>query len=155
MKKNSNKKLIETIVLMEVLKILRDEKSREARKVIYEDYLDSISQHKKPFRNQKIQKFVDKIKGDFDEIGFLMEHKFLDSNPFMDLYSDVICRMWEILQDDIKIERKRRKTSSESSKNDEFLQFFEKLSISAQKYRKKNRLPKPTVVDLRYKIKNL
>ena len=111
MKKNSNKKLIETIVLMEVLKILRDEKSREARKAIYEDYLDSISQHKKPFRNQKIQKFVDKIKGDFDEIGFLMEHKFLDSNPFMELYSDVICRMWDILQDGIKIERKRRKTT--------------------------------------------
>ena len=155
MKKNSNKKLIETIVLMEVLKILRDEKSREARKAIYEDYLDSISQHKKPFRNQKIQKFVDKIKGDFDEIGFLMEHEFLDSNPFMELYSDVICRMWEILQDDIKIERKRRKTSSKSSKNDEFLQFFEKLSISAQKYRKKNRLAKPTIVDLRHKVKNL
>ncbi len=155
MKKNSNKKLIETFVLMEVLKILRDEKSRKARKAIYENYLDSISQHKKPFRNKQIQKFIDKIEGDFDEIGFLMEHGFLNSNPFMELYSDVICRMWEILQDGIEIERKQRKVVNKRSKNDEFLQFFEKLSINAQKYRKKNRLPKPTVVDLRYKIKNL
>lgn len=135
--------------------MLRDVKSREARKAIYEDYLDSLSQQKKPFQTKKIQKFVDQIKGDFDEIGFLMDNGLLSPNPFFELYSDVICRLWEILQDDVKIERIKRKSTNSLQKNDEFLQFFEKLALKAQKYRKKNGLVKPTITDLRYKIKNL
>lgn len=147
---NSDHKLQEIIVLMEVLKILRDEKSRIARKQIYENYLDTTMKNKKTKFPKKIQVHINKIKGDFDEIGFLIEYGYLKEVPFFDLYSDVICRIWKVLENDIQNERLKRQSKKKNLRNSEvFLQFFEKLANRAQKYRVNKGLPEPRIIDLR------
>jgi len=153
MKNNFN----DAFVLMEVLKILRDEQNRESRKIIYETYLDSSDKHNPMiFSSQKIRQYVEKINGDFDEIGFLIEFGYLKELPFFHLYSDVICRLWDILNPYIFAERKYRKNiNSDHQTSDDFLQFFEKLAKRALSYRKNLGLPEPKVVDLRLNTNKL
>ena len=63
--------LSQTIALVEVLRILRDEKNITARKKIYEAYIDKKSKIKSS--NKKTRPFIEKLNGDFDEIGFLVD----------------------------------------------------------------------------------
>ena len=154
---NLNNNFINTIVLMEVLKILRNDENRKSRRIIYETYLDSVNKNNIIiFQQENIRKYVDKINGDFDEIGFLMESGYLNELPFFELYSDVICRLWKILNQYIQEERVRRQSLQKNNHNTEkFLHFFEKLVLRAKKYRKKNGLHEPTITDLRYKVEKL
>ena len=95
----------QTIVFLEVLQILRDEKNRIARKKVYETYIDKIFDNIKS-TDKENRIFVEKLFGDFDEIGYLVEEFEIKDKLFV-LYSDTIRRVWIAIQNDIKKEQKK------------------------------------------------
>ena len=134
----------QTIVFLEILRILRNEKNRIARKKIYEAYVD------KKLGNTKLDKItrscVDKLIGDFDEIGFLVEEFNLKDNLFL-LYSDTIRRVWVALQYTIKKEQNERNKNDLTS--EQFSYYFIQLATEAKKYRERKNLQEPGFTDLR------
>ena len=65
-------KIIQTIVLLEIFRILRNEENRNGRRKVYEIFIDySRTGNYNLFISNK--KIIDKIQGDFDEIGFLFQ----------------------------------------------------------------------------------
>ena len=134
-----------TIVLLEVLQILRDNENRQSRKKIYESYLD------KKFENldsldTETRNCIEKLTGDFDEIGFLAEEFQIKDSLFL-LYSDTIRRVWIVLENYLEHEQKKRDENDPSSK--QFSYYFHQLSSDAKKYRDKNNLKEPGITDLR------
>jgi len=134
----------QTIVFLEILRILRNEKNRIARKKIYEAYVD------KKLGNTKLDKItrscVEKLIGDFDEIGFLVEEFNLKDNLFL-LYSDTIRRVWVALQYTIKKEQNERNKNDLTS--EQFSYYFIQLATEAKKYRERKNLQEPGFTDLR------
>jgi len=130
----------QTLVFLEILQILRNEKNILARKTIYENYLDKKSS------NKIKRSFIEKLYGDFDEIGFLVEEFNLQEKLFP-LYSDTIRRVWITMEKDIKKEQNERKIHD--TNKIEFGFYFTKLAINAKKYRDKNNLNEPGYTDLR------
>lgn len=136
----------QTIVFLEVLQILRDEKNRIARKKIYEAYIDKKLDTVKSV-NKKIQPFVEKLHGDFDEIGYLVEEYDIKDKLFV-LYSDTIRRVWIALENNIKKEQNEREKKDPASIH--FGYYFTRLAFEAKKYRDKNNLKEPGFTDLRH-----
>ena len=135
----------QTIVLLEVLRILRNNENRQSRKKIYESYLD------KKFENLEsldieTRNCIEKLNGDFDEIGFLAEEFQIKDRLFL-LYSDTIRRVWIVLENYLKQEQKKRNKNDPTSK--QFGYYFHQLSSDAKKYRDKNHLKEPGITDLR------
>ncbi len=135
----------QTLVFLEILQILRTETNKIARKKIYEFYIDEKLNNKK-LLNSKKRSFVEKLNGDFDEIGFLVEEFNLQEKLFP-LYSDTIRRVWIALQNDIKKEQNERK--KQDPNYIQFGYYFTQLSNNAKKYRDKNNLKEPGFTDLR------
>ncbi|MCV0400921.1 MAG: hypothetical protein K5777_02925 [Nitrosopumilus sp.] len=130
----------QTLVFLEILQILRNEKNILARKAIYECYIDKKS------TNQEKRSFIEKLYGDFDEIGYLVKEFNLQEKLFP-LYSDTIRRVWIVMEKDIKKEQIERKNQDPNSL--EFGYYFTHLAIHAKKYRDKNNLKEPGFSDLR------
>ena len=134
----------QTIIFLEILRILRNEKNRIARKKIYEAHID------KKLGNLKLDKttrsFVEKLIGDFDEIGFLVEEFDLKDDLFL-LYSDTIRRVWVALQYTIKKEQNERNKNDLTS--EQFSYYFIQLATEAKKYRERKNLQEPGFTDLR------
>ncbi len=141
----SNLSESQTIVLIEILKILRNEKNVLARKKIYESYIDEKLNNLKSL-NAETRSYVEKVSGDFDEIGFLVEEFNIKNNVFA-LYSDTIRRIWIALQSNIEKEQKERKKNDPTNK--QFCYYFIQLALEAKKYRDKNHLVEPGFTDLR------
>jgi hypothetical protein len=143
MKNNLNH--VQTIVFLHILDILKNDKNKNARKKIYELYIDK--KFKKHFLlDQKTKSLIEQLNGDFDEISFLTEQFDLHDLLFQ-LYSDTIRRVWIILESSIEREKNERK------KNDpagiQFGNHFRELALKAKKYREKNNLQEPGFTDLR------
>ena len=134
----------QTIVFLEILRILRNEKNRIARKKIYEAYIDKKLGNLK--LNKTTRSFVEKLIGDFDEIGFLVEEFNLKDNLFL-LYSDTIRRIWVALQYTIKKEQNERNKNDLTS--EQFSYYFTQLATEAKKYRERKNLQEPGFTDLR------
>ncbi|MGH7884955.1 MAG: hypothetical protein ACRENO_04575 [Thermodesulfobacteriota bacterium] len=140
----------EVISLFEVLRILRNEENRKARRVIYESYL-KFEKNKifNVFQKPEMRNYIDLVKGDFDEIGFLMYIGLLKQEPFFDLYSDTVRRLWLALKQNIIFERKlRRKKTKSKDKSKQFMKYFEYLANQAKKYRDSKHLSEPEIIDL-------
>ena len=139
-------KIIQTIVLLEIFRILRNEENRNGRRKVYEIFIDySRTGNYNLFISNK--KIIDKIQGEFDEIGFLFQKYIIDENLFFEIYSDTVRRIWISLRQQIKQERvKRLKNDSSGS---EFLLYFEKLASNAKDYRDKMNLSEPGFTDFR------
>lgn len=139
------------LIFLDILKLLRTEQSRKSRKIIYHAYMDFKYNNKfKIFDDEQIKINADVLKGDFDEIGFLIEFNYINKFHFFSLYSDVVRRVWISLEEEIKKERKLRKIgNSNSNKIDIFLEYFEKLAIHAKNFRDEKGLSEPTFTDYR------
>ena len=135
----------QTIIFIEVLHILRNNKNIVARKKIYEAYMDKQLDNYQSLDNQT-QLFVEKLYGDFDEIGFLVE-EFDIKDKLFGLYSDTIRRVWIALQNNIEQEKNKRKKNDPSS--EQFGYYFSQLANEAKKYRDKNNLKEPGFTDFR------
>ena len=135
----------QTIIFIEVLNILRNNKNIVARKKIYEAYMDKQLDNYQSLDNQT-QLFVEKLYGDFDEIGFLVE-EFDIKDKLFGLYSDTIRRVWIALQNNIEQEKNKRKKNDPSS--EQFGYYFSQLANEAKKYRDKNNLKEPGFTDFR------
>lgn len=130
-------------ITFNIFSILREFSHQEARKIVYETFLDyKIFKDLSIFRNEKIRKNSEMVKADFDEIGSLLFNNSLKPDLLFLLYSDTIVRSWLALKDDIYKERNERNSS-------DFMLLFEKLYTSANNYRIKNNLPEPSFVDFR------
>ena len=136
----------QTIVFLEILQILRDEKNRIARKKIYEAHIDKKFDSVKS-TNKKIRSYVEKVHGDFDEIGYLVE-EFKIKDKLFALYSDTIRRVWISIQNDIKKEQNEREKKDPAGIKFGF--YFTRLASEAKKYRDKNNLKEPGFTDLRH-----
>ena len=146
-KKISN--LNELLVLIEVLRILRNEDNRKARRVVYHTFLEyKISKNSKIFQKPKIKNLIDLVKGDFDEIGFWMSIGLLKKEPFFALYSDTIRRCWISLKNNIIIERKLRNKKNSKKTSEVFMNYFEYLANQAKKYRDSKNLKEPKIIKL-------
>ena len=75
----------QTLVFLEILQILRDEKNILTRKKIYEFYIDEKLNNKISLNLEK-RTFVEKLNGTFDEIGFLVEEFNLQESLFSYFY---------------------------------------------------------------------
>jgi|APSaa5957512535_1039671.scaffolds.fasta_scaffold01680_2 hypothetical protein len=135
----------QTLVFLEILQILRDEKNILTRKKIYEFYIDEKLNNKISLNLEK-RTFVEKLNGTFDEIGFLVEEFNLQESLFP-LYSDTIRRVWISLQKDIEREQNERKKQDPNYVR--FGYYFTQLAINAKKYRDSNNLQEPGFTDLR------
>jgi len=135
----------QTIMFIEVLHILRNNENIVARKKIYEAYMDKQLDNYQSLDNQT-QLFVEKLYGDFDEIGFLVE-EFDIKDKLFGLYSDTIRRVWIALQNNIEQEKNKRKKNDPSS--EQFGYYFSQLANEAKKYRDKNNLKEPGFTDFR------
>ena len=134
----------QTIVLIEILKILRNDENKIARKKIYELFMnkklnDINSLDKETFS------FIEKLNGDFDEIGFLVE-EFKIKEILFKLYSDTIRRIWIALRINIENEKIKRQKNDPASIT--FGYYFNQLAYEAKKYREKNNLKEPGFTDL-------
>jgi len=139
-------KITQVIVLLEIFRILRNKENRNGRRKIYEIFIDytRTGNYYLFISNKKI---IDKIQGDFDEIGFLFQKYIIDENLFFEIYSDTVRRIWISLRQQVKQERvKRLKNDSSGSK---FLVYFEKLASNAKDYRDKMNLSEPGFTDFR------
>ena len=134
----------QTMVLIEILKILRNDENKIARKKIYELYIDNKLNN--TFLDDEIILLIEQINGDFDEIGFLVEEYDLNKILFR-LYSDTIRRLWIALEHNIQTEKIKRKKNDPAA--EKFGSFFSKLAFDAKKYRDKNNLKEPGFTDLR------
>ena len=134
----------QTIVFLQILQILRNDKNKIARKKIYELHIDN--KLNKNFLDDETILLIEQINGDFDEIGFLVEEYDLNKILFR-LYSDTIRRLWIALEYNIQIEKIKRKKNDPSA--EQFGSFFTKLAFEAKKYRDKNNLNEPGFTDLR------
>jgi len=135
----------QTLVFLEILQILRDEKNILTRKKIYEFYIDEKLNNKISLNLEK-RTFVEKLNGTFDEIGFLVEEFNLENNLFL-LYSDTIRRVWIALQYIIKKEQNERNKNDLTS--EQFSYYFIQLATKAKNYREKKNLQEPGFTDLR------
>lgn len=133
----------QTIVLLEIFQILRNEQNRLARKTIYELHMRKKLGARSP--NKEVRSYIEKLNGDFDEIGFLAE-TFDVKDMLFALYSDTIRRVWLALQNDIKREQTARKINDPEGKN--FGYNFANLALEAKKYRDKRNLKEPGFTDL-------
>ena len=134
----------QTIVFLQILQILRNDKNKIARKKIYELYIDNKLNN--TFLDDEIILLIEQINGDFDEIGFLVEEYDLNKILFR-LYSDTIRRLWIALEHNIQTEKIKRKKNDPAA--EKFGSFFSKLAFEAKKYRDKNNLKEPGFTDLR------
>lgn len=137
----------QTIVFLEILQILRNNENIIARKKIYEAYIDK--KLNKPL-DKKLSSFIEKLNGDFDEIGFLVE-EFNIQDKLFPLYSDTIRRVWIALKNNIETEKHEREKKDPCS--EQFGNYFKQLASNAKKYRDKKNLKEPGFTDLRHMIK--
>lgn len=137
----------QTIVFLEILQILRNNENIIARKKIYEAYIDK--KLNKPL-DKKLRSFIEKLNGDFDEIGFLVE-EFNIQDKLFPLYSDTIRRVWIALKNNIETEKHEREKKDPCS--EQFGNYFKQLASNAKKYRDKKNLKEPGFTDLRHMIK--
>ena len=135
----------QTIVLIEILKILRNDENKIARKKIYELFMDKKIDDINPLDKQTIL-FIEKLYGDFDEIGFLVE-EFEIKEILFKLYSDTIRRVWIALRNNIENEKIKRQKNDPAAIT--FGYHFNQLAHEAKKYREKNNLQEPGFTDLR------
>jgi len=135
----------QTLVFLQILQILRDEKNVFARKKIYEFYIDEKLNKKISLKLEK-RSLIEKLNGMFDEIGFLVEEFNLQESLFP-LYSDTIRRVWISLQNDIEREKNERKKQDPNYIR--FGNYFTQLAINAKKFRDVNNLKEPGFTDLR------
>ena len=141
-----HEKINETIVLLEIFRILRTPENRNGRKKLYEIFIDyTKTKNSNLFMSNK--KIIDQIQGDFDEIGFLFQKYILDKNLFFEIYSDTVRRIWISLRLPIEQEQNRRLENDPSGSK--FLLYFEKLASDAKKYRDTMNLPEPGFTDFR------
>jgi hypothetical protein len=134
----------QTIVFLQILQILRNDKNKIARKKIYELYIDNKLNN--TFLDDETILLIEQINGDFDEIGFLVEEYDLNKILFR-LYSDTIRRLWIALEHNIQTEKIKRKKNDPVA--EKFGSFFSQLAFEAKKYRDKNNLKEPGFTDLR------
>ncbi len=141
-----HEKINETIVLLEIFRILRTKENRNERKKLYEIFIYyTKTKNSNLFISNK--KIIDQIQGDFDEIGFLFQKYILDENLFFEIYSDTVRRIWISLRRQIEqVQNKRLENDPSGSK---FLLYFEKLASDAKKYRDKMNLPESGFTDFR------
>ena len=135
----------QTIVFLEILQILRNDKNKIARKKIYELHIDKKLDNIKSL-DESTKLIINQLNGDFDEIGYLSQ-EFNISDSLFGLYSDTIRRVWIALQNNIKKEKNERKKNDPVS--NQFGNHFRKLAFEAKKYRDKNNLKEPGFTDLR------
>jgi hypothetical protein len=138
----------QTIVFLEILQILRNNENIIARKKIYEAYIDK-KLNKEPL-DKKLRSFIEKLNGDFDEIGFLVE-EFNIQDKLFPLYSDTIRRVWIALKNNIETEKHEREKKDPCG--EQFGNYFKQLASNAKKYRDKKNLKEPGFTDLRHMIK--
>ena len=134
----------QTIVLIEILKILRSNENKIARKKIYELFMDKKIDDINPLDKQTIL-LIEKLYGDFDEIGFLVE-EFKIKEILFKLYSDTIRRIWIALRINIENEKIKRQKNDPAAIT--FGYYFNQLAHEAKKYREKNNLKEPGFTDL-------
>ena len=134
----------QTIVLIEILKILRSNENKIARKKIYELFMDKKIDDINSLDKQTIL-FIEKLYGDFDEIGFLVE-EFKIQEILFKLYSDTIRRVWIALRNNIENEKIKRQKNDPAAIT--FGYYFNQLAHEAKKYREKNNLKEPGFTDL-------
>ena len=135
----------QTIVLIEILKILRSNENKIARKKIYELFMDKKLNDVNSLDVQTIL-FIEKVNGDFDEIGFLVK-EFKIKETLFKLYSDTIRRVWIALRSNIENEKIKRQKNDPAAIT--FGYYFNQLAYEAKKYRDKNNLKEPGFTDLR------
>tara|TARA_B110001454_G_scaffold92951_1_gene88622 strand:- start:1412 stop:1849 length:438 start_codon:yes stop_codon:yes gene_type:complete len=135
----------QTLVLIEILKILRNNENKIARKKIYELFIDKKLDDINSLDKQTIL-FIEKLNGDFDEIGFLVKEFNLKEILFK-LYSDTIRRVWIALRSNIENEKIKRQKNDPTGIT--FGYFFSQLAYGAKKYRDENNLKEPGFTDLR------
>ena len=134
----------QTIVLIEILKILRSNENKIARKKIYELFMDKKLNDVNSLDVQTIL-FIEKVNGDFDEIGFLVK-EFKIKETLFKLYSDTIRRVWIALRSNIENEKIKRQKNDPAAIT--FGYYFNQLAHEAKKYREKNNLKEPGFTDL-------
>ena len=144
--------LSEIVVLQDVFNRLGTESHQEARKNVYEAYIDYKKNNDITiFKDHNSRKQAEIVKADFDVIGLLYEYDYLNKNAFFDLYSDTVRRCWIALEHQIKNERKER-ISNEiglDKTGNHFMEYFELLAKHAKEYRDKKNLSEPSFIDFR------
>ncbi|MBI3622781.1 hypothetical protein HY212_01705 [Candidatus Pacearchaeota archaeon] len=128
------------------------ETHQEARKTVYESYIDYQKNNDLSiYLDPTLRKQAEIVKADFDVIGLLYEYGYLNKNAFFDLYSDTTRRCWIALEDQIKSERKERRSNENGIEKtgDHFMNFFERLAKHAKKYRDQQNLDEPSFTDFR------
>ena len=141
-----HEKINETIVLLEIFRIIRTKENRNGRKKLYEIFIDyTKTKNSNLFISNK--KIIDEIQGNFDEIGFLFQKYILDENLFFEIYSDTVRRIWISLR--LPIEQEQNKRLENDPSGSKFLLYFEKLAIDAKDYRDKMNLSEPGFTDFR------
>ena len=135
----------QTMVLIEILKILRNDENKIARKKIYELFMDKKIDDINSLDKQTIL-FIEKLYGDFDEIGFFVE-EFKIQEILFKLYSDTIRRVWIALRNNVENEKIKRQKNDPAAIA--FGYYFNQLAYEAKKYREKNNLKEPGFTDLR------
>jgi len=139
--------------LLKVFDLLNEERKRKARKVLYKNYIDFQERYKN--RSDKpddilndphikdlsaLQKNIEMIRADFDQIGSMNENKLFPDKAYFDSAWDPTLRCWTCLESHIKNQRKIRNAPY-------YMKYFGILAEKAERYRKKHHYPKITFFD--------
>jgi hypothetical protein len=133
-----------------VLRLLNDNAHRNARRRIYNLYVEDDRRRRKKIlkvMGVKIEDLVRRdaiktesaeiVKADFDEIGTLIENKSVRQKEFLKIYWSEVLKSWTVLRDEIEKIRQI---------DPNYMENFAKLKCHAEEYRKRQNKSQPEVV---------
>ncbi len=110
--------------MLEVFKLLNDERHRNARREVFKMKVLNVSKDGLPADYEDNAALV---RADFDQIGGLVKSGLVPKELFMLSYADTTLRVWSALKDNLMEEREKRKQPA-------FQELFEWLYVEAQKW---------------------
>ena len=113
--------------MIEIFKLLNNEEHRKARRKVYAAYTKGEIADKV---TDDLNVDISIVRADFDQVGILVENKFVPKKMLLEAYWNTVLVSWKSLEDHIQRERTRRDYPS-------YMKYFEGLRKDAYRYWKK------------------
>ncbi len=124
MQRQAQERLNLMTAMLEVFKLLNDERHRNARREVFRQKVLNTSKEALPADYEDNAAMV---RADFDQIGALVKSGVVPKELFMQSYADTTLRVWMALKDNLMEEREKRNQPA-------FEELFEWLYEEAQKW---------------------
>jgi hypothetical protein len=117
-----------TEAMRQVFEVLSNPEARYKRKLVYQSADISLAE----ISDERLQLLWD-VALSFNNVGLLIQRRFLPAEVVYDIYGDAAVRCWRVLEPLVEEERQRR---GERDTPPYYLKYFEKLASDSEEYLK-------------------